>query len=124
MFQDPQDGHAVPLTMEGEETALALAVPRGAPQVTLAGGALAQELLLATCLPRLSGPPAGTQTCPNSASQRATCKKETEAGIVREAAALMAWSCLRGLALCIQYTVVPRLSPDGGGSASPRHTMA
>lgn len=70
----------VPLTREGGETTPGPAVLQGALQMALAGGAPAHGLLLATCLPRPSGPPAGTRTCPSSASQRATCKKETEAG--------------------------------------------
>ena len=86
----------VPLTRKGGETAPGLAVPQGALQVALAWGAPARELLLATCLPRLSGPPAGTQTCPSSASRRATCKKETEAGSGKEAHLGARSSCCHG----------------------------
>lgn len=84
------------LTREGGQTAPRLTTPQGALQVALAGGALAQGLLLATCLPRLSGPSTGTWTCPSSASQRATCKKETEAGSGREAYLGARSSCSHG----------------------------
>lgn len=80
----PRRCHIVPLTREGGETAPAPSGPRQVLQVALAGASLAQGLVLSTCLPQLSGPPAGTQTCPSSASQRAACKK-TEAGRDRKA---------------------------------------
>lgn len=79
--------HVPPLTREGWHTVPGLAVVQVTLQEALAGGGLAQVLFLATCLLR-PGPPAGTQTCPGSASQRATCKDETEAGCGEEASVL------------------------------------
>lgn len=94
--QHLQDGPIVPLTREGWVTDPGLAAPHGALQVALAGVDLARGLLLATCLPRPSGPPAGTQTCPSLASRKATCKKETEAENGREAYLWARSSCSHG----------------------------
>lgn len=76
--------HMPPLTREDWHTVPGLAVVQATLQEALAGWVLAQGLFLATCLLQ-PGPPAGTQTCPGSANQRATCKDETEAGCGEEA---------------------------------------